>query len=290
MTSTSDLITRSKDFNPENITYGPPKMNKRGGKNIDIRYNGNPLCIQFPLQFTWGCNERVDESSGRVSYDAGLVFESKDENDPEGQLWAKFKRMQEKVLEDSVTNSKLWFGKSKMSAEVAEAMMYPILKYPKDKETGEFDYDRDPNVKLKIPFWDGVFKVELYDMDRQPLFLPKTMTEKSPVALMPMKSHIKGLMRCNGLWFSAGRFGVTWSLVQAQVRMPVRLGGGCCMLDDSDDESTLNRLQKEEAAEEVEQHVELAVNEVNDSADDDEEEPPKKKKTVKRRKKKKAAP
>ena len=32
MTSTSDLITRAKDFNPNEITYGAPKVNKRGGK------------------------------------------------------------------------------------------------------------------------------------------------------------------------------------------------------------------------------------------------------------------
>ena len=287
MTSTSDLITRAKDFNPNEITYGAPKVNKRGGKNIDIRYNSNPLCIQFPLQFTWGANERVDETSGRVSYDTALVFQSKDENDPEGQYWSKLKQLEEKVLEDATNNSKAWFGKSKMSTEVAEAMMYPILKYPKNKETGEFDYDRDASVKLKIPYWDGAFNVELYDMKRQPLFLPKSMTEKSPVDLMPMKSYIKGLMRCNGVWFAGGRFGVTWSLVQAQVRPPVRLGGGFCMLDDSDDEDTLNRLQKEEAADEVGQQVELAVNEVNDS-DEEVTPPPKKKKTVKKRKKKSA--
>ena len=50
------------------------------------------------------------------------------------------------------------FGKSKMSREVAEALMYPILKYPKDKSTGEPDMSRYPTVKLRLPYWEEVFQ------------------------------------------------------------------------------------------------------------------------------------
>ena len=296
MMNTAELITRSKDFNPDNVTYGAPRVNKRGGKNIDVRYDGKKLCIQFPYLFTWGVNERVDDSSGRVSYDVSIVFNSRDENDPEGDYFNKLKRFEEKVLEDAVSNSKLWFGKAKMSREVAEAMMYPVLKYPKDKSTGEFDYTRNPNVKLKLPYWDEKFtQTELYDVKRNLLFDPKGQWEKTPVDLVPSKSHMKGLMQCTGVWFAGGRFGVTWSLVQAQVRPPVVLGGGFCMLDDSDDEGTLNRLNKEDEIEKVGSHVELAVNEVvvvSDGDEDEEEvEAPKKKKkrSVKKRKSKVAS-
>ena len=37
--------------------------------------------------------------------------------------------------------AKKWFGK-KMSREVVDALMYPMLKHPKDKETGEPDLTR----------------------------------------------------------------------------------------------------------------------------------------------------
>ena len=285
MMSTADLITRSRDFNPDNVEYGAPRVNKRGGKNIDVRYENHKLCIQFPFLFTWGVNERVDETTGRVSYDVSVVFQSKNENDSEGDYFNKLKRFEEKVLEDAVTNSKLWFGKAKMSREVAEAMMYPVLRYPKDKNTGEYDYDRNPNVKLKLPYWDGKFTTtELYNVNRELLFDPKKQWDKTPVDLVPSKSYMKGLMQCTGVWFAGGRFGVTWSLVQAQVRPPVTLQG-FCMLDDSDDESTLNRLNKEDEMEQVGSHVELAVNEVVDSDGDPAPEPaPKKKKRVKKRK------
>ena len=246
--SAHELITKSRDFDASTVTYKEPRLNKRGGKNISVVLNDNPLVIQFPLMFTWGVNERVDDQSGRVSYDMSISFTSKDSEDPVGEFYHKLVELQEKVLSDAVTHSKLWFGKSKMSREVAEAMMYPILKFPKDKNTGEPDENRAATVKLKIPYWDEKFNVELYDMNRAPLFVPKVKEDKTPLELIPSRSHVKGLMQCSGVWFAGGRFGVTWNLVQAQVRKPVRITGFCIM-DDSDDEKALAKVEAEEAVE-----------------------------------------
>ena len=143
MTSSASLITLSKDFEPNTITYKEPRLNKRGGKNVSLMTaSGTQLLIQFPLMFTWGVNERVDENSGRVSYDLTVSFMETDTTTAVGSFFHKLKELQEKVLDDAVTNCKLWFGKSKMSREVVEAMMYPILKFPKDKTTGEPDTSR----------------------------------------------------------------------------------------------------------------------------------------------------
>ena len=65
----------------------------------------------------------------------------------------------EKVKDDAVSNAKKWFGK-KMSREVVEALMYPMLKYRKDMESGEPDYTANPTLKLKVPFWEGRYNVE----------------------------------------------------------------------------------------------------------------------------------
>ena len=62
---------------------------------------------------------------------------------------------------DAVSNSKQWFGR-KMSKEVAEAMMYPILKYPKLKDgSGELNYDKEPSFRVKLPCYDNQFSVEI---------------------------------------------------------------------------------------------------------------------------------
>ena len=81
-------------------------------------------------------------------------------------------------------------------------------------------------------------------MNKNPLYLPPSKDNDllkpesgwgEPGDRIPSRSHVKGLMECTGVWHAGGKFGVSWKLVQAQVRPPVRIQGFCIM-DDSDDE------------------------------------------------------
>lgn len=248
MSSTQALITKTKDFSASNLTYGKPRLGNKGGKTIPVLMNGNKLVLQFPLVMTWGVNEWDSDDSDRKKYDLNLQFgeRSKDSSTSEGYFYQSLVEFQEKVLNDAVTNSRDWFGKSKMSKEVAEALMYPILKHPKNKETGEPDLSRFPTIKLKIPYWDDVFKVELYDMNKKALYTPKMDNPVGmPSEIVQGRAHIKGLMECTGVWHAGGKFGVTFKLLQAQVRPPVRIQGFCIM-DDSDDEDVENEVAAEE--------------------------------------------
>ena len=49
MSTTQELITKTKDFKPSNLTYGKPRLGNKGGKTIPILMNGNKLVLQFPL-------------------------------------------------------------------------------------------------------------------------------------------------------------------------------------------------------------------------------------------------
>jgi len=250
MSTAQELITKTKDFNPSLLTYGKARIGNKGGKTLPVLMHGRKLVLQFPLIMTWGVNEWDSDDSDRKKYDLNLQFgeRSRDVSTSEGYFFNALKEFQEKVLTDAVTNSKEWFGKSKMSKEVADALMYPILKYPKDSVTKELDMSRHPTVKLKIPCWDDKFKVELYDMNKKPLFTPTMDNAPPPMDLIASRAHLKGLMECTGVWHAGGKFGVTWKLVQAQVRPPVRIQGFCIM-DDSDDEEVENAVEQDELQE-----------------------------------------
>ena len=170
MATTQELITKAKTFDPTEVSYKPVRVNSKGGKSIPLSLNGNNVVLQFPLMFTWGVNEWDSDNGSFKKYDMNLQFGT--DEGSEGAFLEAMKVLQEKILSDSVKYRKEWFGKSKMTREVAEALMYPILKYPKDKQTGEPDMTRWPSMKLKIPCWEGDFKVELYDMNRNALYLP----------------------------------------------------------------------------------------------------------------------
>jgi len=154
--------------------------------------------------------------------------------------------------------------------------MYPILKYPKDKLSGAEDYSRNPSVKIKVPYWEDKYNIELYDWNGNQTFAPEKdgvsgpQGDTTPLDLVPSKSHVKGLISCTGVWMAGGRFGVTWKLVQARVRKPVRLlGTGVCHLeDDSDDDELLNTAD-DEVKEDMSQKMSAALA----SEDEDEDTP-----------------
>jgi len=305
--SAQQLFVKAKEFSPSSVTYDEPQTNKRGGKSVNLRLKGQPIVLQVPLMLTWGVNEWVDEQNGSVKYDMALQFDPQ-KSDSQDKFLVAMKDFQEKVANDAVTNCKKWFGK-KMSREVVDALMYPMLKYPKDKQTGEPDLTRNPTMKLKVPFWEGRFNVEIYGMDRKALYLPPKYGKgaegnkapgqdatSTPMEFVPKASHVKGLIRCNGMWFAGGKCGVTWQLVQIQVRPPTRLvgSGNCHIMDDSDDDEIAADLDQkdEEETEEVDEYSGAQPTFDDDDEEEEEEEEekpptpkPKKKKIVRRKKK-----
>jgi len=231
MPTASHLITKFSGFTTDAVHFGSAKPNSRGGKNVPLfDNNGNKLVLSLPKSVCWGMNEQVDEASGRKSYSINLRLTNN------STMSNTFKTLEDWVVDQCVSHGKEWFGKSAMSEDVVRALFYPILKYPKDKVSGEPDTSRDPSVKLKVPYWEGDFKCELYNMKSQPMYTPTHKEQGlTPIEMVPINSDIKALVQCDGLWFTAGRCGLTFKLLQAKIEEPLRLEGGC-FLDDSDDE------------------------------------------------------
>jgi hypothetical protein len=244
MSSPQEMIIKMKQFDAStDVNYSDPRLNARGGKNVAIKTGaGQKLVLQVPLTMTWGANEMVDESSGRRSYSINFAL------DKNSTTFKAMKAFEEKIIADAATNSKQWFGQSNMSAEVIKALFYPVLKYPKDKQSGEIDYERDPTLKVKLPYWDDKFTMELYDMESNLIFDKDNQEDMDIMSELPQRSHVACLIECGGVWFAAGRCGVTWKFLQGKRRKPVKIEG-FCMLDDSDEEDAVDQIEQQEQTE-----------------------------------------
>jgi hypothetical protein len=153
------------------VKYTKPKLNPSGGKNVGIlnAHSMKSLYLSTPLMMTWGTNE--NNYDGKLSYDISLQFPIGDWETPETTAFLNnMIAFENKIKEDLITNCKDWMGKSKMSMEVLDALFTPIVRYPKNKETDEPDLTRAPTLRIKIPYWEGDFKTELYDISGSPIF------------------------------------------------------------------------------------------------------------------------
>jgi hypothetical protein len=266
-------------FNASQIRYTAPKANASGGKSVGIlsTLTNGALKIQTPSMMNWGASDY----EGNQRFELCIQFPTEEyENDETRAFKQNMIDFENKIKADALTNSKAWFGKQHSSPDVLEALWTPILKYPKDKSTGDFDKTRAPSLRAKIGFFEGSWKAEVYDEDLKKLF--PSEEHSSPIELIRKGTRIISLIQCSGLWFVGGKFGVTWKLIQVVVPCEATGSQGCLiqvkvkkesepvtLVEDSDDETQ----DQAEDIPGIEPAVDLSDNEV----------PEKKKRVVKKK-------
>ena len=254
------------------VTFTKAKINANGRKQIGILNTKTKkgLYLSTPLMLTWGMNEYTDDKTGAKSYDMALQFPNDEYNNPECVAFLKnMQILEQRIKNDAITNCKDWLNKTKTSADAVDALWTPMLRYPKDKDTGDFDYSRAPTLKVKINYWEGEYKnTEIYDDNQMQLF--PNDNETVPHELITKGSHVATILSCGGIWVANGKFGVTWRLFQAVVKPRVTLAGKCHIsLSTKDKETMIASASKQEEEEEDEVVVEqLGSTTVADSDDE----------------------
>jgi hypothetical protein len=143
------------------------------------------------------------------------------------------------------------------------------VKYPKDKVTGEYDYNKSPTLKIKLPQWEGSWRSEIYDEEGIKLYPNVENPGVTPLDYLKKGSNIACLIQFAGIWFVNGKFSASWKLVQAVVQKPkASLQGQCLISLKPKDKERLKSQTVEDA--DVEEHLESTI--VEDS--DEEEEVP----------------
>ena len=241
----ADTIIDATMFNAKDIRYSAPKANASGGKSINIlnKATNSGIRLSTPLMLTWGASDFVDQASGKGNgkFEMSMQFPSEEYKTEDTTAFLKnMQAFEAKIKDDALVNSKDWFGKIHKNAEVVDALYTPMLKYSKDKASGEPDLNRAPVLRVKIPMWEGSWKCEVYDEDGEKLFPNSSNPILTPVELIQKGTQVAALIQCGGLWFANGKFGVTWKLIQVVVQKPrASLSGQCFIKLKSSDKERL---------------------------------------------------
>ena len=265
MAMSSKTILSGADFTPaSDIKYSKPKVDARGGKSVGIlNANSNGATyISTPLMLTWG----VSDYEGNERYEMALQFPSEEyANNDTTNFMTNMMEFENKIKADAAKNAKEWFGKAKMSEDAIDALWTPMLKYPKNKDTLEPDTTRSPTLKVKIPFWEGEWKTELYNVDQQPIYPDPEGGSMTPKDLIVKGTHVAVVLQCGGLWFANGKFGVTWRLFQGVVKPKATMRGKCHIFLDAADKE---KLAKQDIPDDEEEEDDVDNTQVDDSEDE----------------------
>ena len=231
----ADRIIDGTQFNANNIMYCAPRATPQGAKSVNILSKASKsfLTLSTPLLLTWGASDFVDEKTGISDgkFSMALQFPSDEyKNEDTSAFLENMKALEDKIKSDALVYSKEWFGKVHKSAEVVEALWTPMLKYPKNKQTGEYDYNKQPTLKIKLPQWEGNWRSEIYDEEGEKLFPSNDNPGISPLDYLKKGTNIACLIQFAGIWFVNGKFSASWKLVQAVVQKPKASLQGQCLI------------------------------------------------------------
>jgi hypothetical protein len=160
-----------------------------------------------------------------------------------------------------------WLKKKYNSVDVVEALYTPMVKYAKDKTTGEITDKYPPTFKLKIPFVNSAFQCEVYDNKR------KTVDLKQLIDTGAFKgAKVTAIIQCLGIWVAGGKYGCSWKVLQMRVSPPQTIKG-YAFKDLEDDKVDDSDIEDDDSVNgnEILNHATEEINKLDVNDDSDEE-------------------
>jgi len=165
-------ITKIRNFDQDTLTFSEIATNKFGGKFLYLNCQNGRVYLQLPkMKMAFKLSEYIpkDPKTGNPTgedskYSLSLSFYKMDETPKVKQCYDKLCAIDERLLNAGIENHAEWFpgqydkyknDSTKLQVAI-ETLYNPIVK--KDM-TGRYS----PTVRVKLPRYDGVFKMEMYD-------------------------------------------------------------------------------------------------------------------------------
>ncbi len=201
-------VTLAKNFDISRISFSKPNVLKSGAKQAYVNYDGGKLLLQTPAKVAlpFGVSAFEDKTKPQVPpvYSLDLSFRGAEHDGPLKTFYESMEALDKLMIDAAFTNSVAWFGKEKKRDVIEEELYSPIIKRAKDDKY-------PPTMKLKLPQRDGAFDAKFYDESRN------QFNNFDIKEILPRNSTVTCIIQCAGVWFAAGKFGLSWRAVQVMI-------------------------------------------------------------------------
>jgi hypothetical protein len=204
---TSSIIL--DEFCAQNIIFGSSKLTPNGGKSIPLTYKQNDeiinLVFQTPRMLSFGINKWQDpkNSSADPVYTITMSFVGMDQNQKLQDFYKAIASIDVWALEAVSKNSWDWLSRKNLPQETIKSIYNPCIKVPVDGNNG-----KPHNMKIKIKAKDSGFQTVFFDKDKNIILGENIQT------VFNMGSHVRAMIQCTGFWTIAGKFGLSWKILQ----------------------------------------------------------------------------
>ena len=216
-----EQVIKPTDLDISKIVYTEPKpMGTSGAKSMYMNYGSGQKSIALvapKMRLPYGIGTYVQDGQP-PKYTLDLSFGDKDADPKLKQFYEAIESINEKLIADAKKNSLLWLRKKTISEDVIRELFSSPIKRSKDKETGEITNKYPPTLKAKIPVRDEKFLCVVWDHKKG------LVEDKDAIVQNLTKgTRVATILKCGGVWFSGGKFGVSWKVDQIKLEKPQNL-------------------------------------------------------------------
>tara|TARA_Y100000389_G_C17458110_1_gene519594 strand:- start:1494 stop:2174 length:681 start_codon:yes stop_codon:yes gene_type:complete len=224
-----ESVMKPSEFSISNVEYSDIRpMGTTGAKQMYLNYRGGKSIVLHTPKMRLPFGVGKFEEGSIIKYTIDMSFNGMD-NDPKMKtFYDAIHAIDEKILSDTKQNSLTWLRKKSVSDDVARTLYTPSLKYSKDKDTGEPNTKYPPTIKAKLPFYDGKFACSVFDNK-------KTKLEGDFTKNIDKGQYVTAIIKCGGVWFSGGKYGVSWKVEQLLIHEGQEIIGYAFRDDDEED-------------------------------------------------------
>ena len=215
-------------FKTSNVTFSAVKMLESGGKQAYLNYNGGPLLMQVgSLETPFGMSVFDKVQPPKYSVELNLRGYDDAASSPNVvAIYDALSRLDEFMVDQGVKNSKAWFKKDTVSKELISELYTPSMRFAKDSSGARKPYP--PTMKIQLRKRDGKFEVDIYDAALNSM-------KGTPIEdILVKRAQLTVLMKCTGVWFAGGKFGLSWKAEQIRAdKVPASIRGPAFLPDES---------------------------------------------------------
>jgi hypothetical protein len=215
-------------FKTSNVTFSTVKMLESGGKQAYLNYNGGPLLMQVgSLESPFGMSVYDKVQPPKYSVELNLRGYDDPGNSPNVvAIFDSLMRLDEFMIDQGVKNCKSWFKKESVSKELITELYTPSVRFAKDSTGARKPYP--PTMKIQLRKRDGRFDVDIYDASLNSM-------KGTPIEdILVKRAQLTVLMKCTGVWFAGGKFGLSWKAEQIRAdKIPATIRGPAFLPDES---------------------------------------------------------
>lgn len=176
---------------------------------VYLNYEGKRILLQAPqLQVPYDASDYKGDGKFKVQFS----FRGREVNPKVAKFHDTIEAVDNFVLDQAVKNCGKWFKKAGMTRDMLKLFFKPTVRYSKDKDGNE-KREYPPHMAVKLAQKSGAFTAEIFDDSR------KKIEGVSPVESLRRNAEVVPILSCGGIWIVDGKFGVTWNLHQAILKV-----------------------------------------------------------------------